>query len=1211
MAIEKYIDEKGQVRFRRVDEKDKLNKDQTFVNNLDSVDPPEVDNAVGYAFKLGLSDTYRGVKQIANLDIKAEKDKQKKLNELMRGPNGKWVTAAYFGGALLDPASWLVPFGKAKFLYQMGKYGMVSGAIAGATGYVDDENPLIDSRFKQATLGAVGGGIVATGIGGLKKAKFKLTGKGQDIPLFKVQNLSEEETLARGGTKVQVQGASRTGRAVDEETNKVKPIETTGKETLVISADKDIAKETPSVLDNLLKIFSKSDTKIPFPFTKRRNDIPKKIDDKPIWFLSRMLRGFQNNYEKRIGKKLLSKVSTGEGGTAFAGGVTGFIIDPTDDGEAPALSSRFARMVMGAAAGYGGIKFLKSKTATEGLGIRRETVLGEGADQEVFIESYPELFGRLFVDRVGLPKKARQLEIAAQGLETVLASQMVRIAKKADELTLEENKLLYNLLEGDEITDLSGKVLTKNSDEVPEKIARLAKIARGRITKMTQMYIDLGLLTRETAARNQKKYLMRLYAKGRIKGGSEKAKSINLEVKRIGDELRNRGLVKEYTVNDYLTKLRFDKNTVDGVEDTGHRGWELPPDIKIINGKLYKVQTKTKATVDKETKQPLFEEIVDETVERKLLKPTDKVELRWEYSKPERKFLGEVENAAISMEYTGMIMSRTIAKYQYFADVAAKFAADPRGKTKAQMADLPGRFLKIPDAKIDGTETFKYGKLAGKYVPEVIYKDVVGMKKYQDQTSNILWEGYKSLNRLWKVSKTAWNPTVHVNNVFGNIILSDLADVPLTGLPAAWKAIRANANGVGENSDIVELAKFHGVLDADFLRREFGNFKIEKLAGIYSSKGEQTEWSNAVGFAKNIYNKVRTNDITGTLENWYKVEDHVFRLNAFMHRIKMGDSYEDAAMFARKQFIDYDIQAPAINALRNSMTPFISFTYRMIPILVETAVLRPTKYVKYAVLGAGLTQLEGMYGGEEAKKERALLPDYEAGNILDLPFMPKKSIRIPMKDQNGRPKFVNISRLFPGGDVLSMDGKNPVPFLPEPLQPSFGVGGDFIMSMIGYDMFTGQKAANRGDGGWVEETTEAFDMFGKKLIPNFPYLPGSFSAVKLERARKGDKSPYRVQQTELEALFSTFGVKVSNKSVRTLRASKKIELSNDLRKQKRKISNLKREYVNKKIDREEYKKKVAKVKTRIQELQMTYFGRLQGNDPYAFRWFDGLEDIFS
>ena len=1211
MAIERYIDDKGQVKFRRVNKEDEVKKDQTFVNNLGPVDPPEVDNAVAYAFKLGFADTFRGVKQIAGINEEEEKAKQKKLNELMRGPNGGWVTAAYFGGALLDPASWLIPFGKAKNLYQMGKYGMVSGAIAGATGYVDDENPLLDSRFKQAGFGAVGGGVVATGAGAFRKAKFKLTGKGVDVPVFKIKNLSEAETLARGGTKVQVQGASRTGRAVDPETGKVRDIETEGKDEVLLRPDKDIGDEPPSVLDSLISLFRKDSPKIPFPFTKRRNDIPAKIDDRPVWFLSRMLRGFQNNYEKRIGKKGLAIIKTGEGGTAFAGGLTGFTIDPTDDGEAPALSTRFARMVAGAAAGYGGIKFLKSKTATETLGLRKETVLGEGADQEVFIESYPELFGRLFVDRVGLPKQARQLEIAAQGLENRLASQMVRIAKKMEELKPDEQKLLYNLLEGDEITDLSGKRLTMDSDEIPDKILRLAKMARTRITKMTQMYVDLGLITRETAARNQKKYLMRLYNKGRIKGGSEKARSINLEVKRIGDELRNRGLVKEYTVNDYLTKLRFDKNTVDGVVDESHRGWELPPDIELINGKLYKVQTKTKATIDKETKQPLFEEIADEAVERKLLKPTDKVELRWEYSKPERKFLGEVENAAISMEYTGLVMSRTIAKYQYFADIANKFSVDPRGRTKAQMADLPGRFLRVPDAKIEGTETFKYGKLAGKFVPESIYKDVVGMKKYTEQTSNILWEGYKNLNRLWKVSKTAWNPTVHVNNVFGNIILSDLADVPLKGLPAAWKAIRANANGVGENSDIVELAKLHGVLDADFLRQEIKNFKIEKLAGIYSSKGEQTEWSTAVGFAKNIFQKVRNNDITDTLERWYKVEDHVFRLNAFMHRIKMGDSYEDAAMFARKQFIDYDIQAPAINALRNSMTPFISFTYRMIPILVETAVLRPTKYVKYAVLGAGLTQLEGMYGGEEAKKERALLPDYEAGNILDLPFMPKKTIRIPMKDQNGRPKFVNISRLFPGGDVLSMDGKNPVPFLPEPLQPSFGVGGDFIMSMIGYDLFTGQKAANRGDGGWVEETAEAFGMFGKKLIPNFPYLPGSYSAIKLERARKGDKSPYRVQQSELEALFNSFGFKVSNKSVKTLKKSKKIELSNDLRKQKKKLSNLKKDYKNKKIDRQEYKKKVAKVKTRVKQLQMIYFGRLQGDDPYAFRWFDGLHDIFS
>ena len=34
-------------------------------------------------------------------------------------------------------------------------------------------------------------------------------------------------------------------------------------------------------------------------------------------------------------------------------------------------------------------------------------------------------------------------------------------------------------------------------------------------------------------------------------------------------------------------------------------------------------------------------------------------------------------------------------------------------------------------------------------------------------------------------------------------------------------------------------------------------------------------------------------------------------------------------LFARKQFIDYDIDAPLINHLRNTATPFLSFTYRI------------------------------------------------------------------------------------------------------------------------------------------------------------------------------------------------------------------------------------------------------------------------------------------
>ena len=1170
-------------------QKKKTKEEEGFIENMEPIDPPEVNNAYSFAFGLGLKDTYRGVKQIAGIDRAQMKANQQKLNELMRGENGGYVMAAYFAGAILDPASWLIPFGKAKSLASMAKMGMVSGAVAGATGYVDEES-FIDSRGKQAILGAVGGGVISPAMGGIKNLGVKITGKGNMIPL--TRKLTKQEMINRGASTVQISGASTTGKAVDKATGIVSPLKTTGPDEKLIRTTADIQDEGKSIIDGIFELFKKSNDKLPYPNIKALHDIPKPTSRGPKFFLSRLFNSYQKNYEKHVGKRLLKGIKTGEGGSAFAGGAIGFTADTIEgDYQSPSLAQRFTQAFAGAALGYGGIKFLKSKAAKE-LGLVKRTKLGAKGEEVEFVETYPELFARWFVDRAGLPDNYRKIQIDAQGLEYSLAGQMVKMAKLVEKLTPDENALLYNILSGD--------VAVKGTERT---IVRLAAKTRGMIKKMSQTYIDLGLLSKETVKLNEGKYLMRIYKDlEKVKDELGDAKGpINIGYKKIGDELRGRGFFRDYTVKEYLETQRFTKNVIDEVVDKNHRGWDLPEDVKLINNKLYRIEEDGTQT---------------------LLKNKDTVSLRWEYSKPERKWMGEVENAAIAIEYTGLVQARTIAKYSFFADVAAKF-----GKTKKEIEGfkianaekvsgpsplLDEQYVQIPKSKIEGKNIPKYGKLAGKYVPASIWKDIAGMQKYQNVSSNALYRQYKKLNSLWKVSKTAWNPTVHVNNIFGNVILSDLADVPLSGLADAWKAMKANANGSGYKSDIVELAKRMGVMDADFIQQESRRFKFEDMENIYTLKGQENEWSSSVGIATNIYRKIKKNikenKITGTLEEGYRVEDHVFRLNAFMHRIKMGDSYEDAALFARKQFIDYDIDAPAINHLRNTATPFLSFTYRMIPILAETAVMRPTKFAKYAALGYALTNLEGYIGGEEAKVERALLPDYEAGNIMDLPFMPKKVIRIPVKDQNGRPKFVNISRLFPGGDVLSFDGKKAVPFLPEPLQPSFGVVGDAIQSAIGFDLFRGEKDIRRGDGGPIEETMEALDMFVRKLIPNFPYVPGSYSTKRLERALKQEESPYRVPQSEAEALLNSFGIKISNKSIDTLARSKKIEFDRDIRKQKRRISNISKDFNNGSIDEDEYIKKVGKVMEKINKIQMTYFGRLAGVDPYGFRWFDKLSD---
>ena len=235
-----------------------------------------------------------------------------------------------------------------------------------------------------------------------------------------------------------------------------------------------------------------------------------------------------------------------------------------------------------------------------------------------------------------------------------------------------------------------------------------------------------------------------------------------------------------------------------------------------------------------------------------------------------------------------------------------------------------------------------------------------------------------------------------------------------------------------------------------------------------------------------------------------------------------------------------------------------------------------------------------------------MLPEYEAGSILDLPFMPKKTIRIPVKDKNGRPKFLNISRLFPGGDITNFSGQNIVPFVPEPLQPNVGIGGDVLSSLFGVDIFTRRVDPNRFTEGPLQETGKALGTLAKKLIPNFPFVPGAYSTKKLNRALLGDDSPFREPQSEFEALLNAFGFKVSNKSLDTLSRRAKLELDKKVRIKQSKLRQLKRELNSKTMNRADFDRQTSKVQNDIYDLIKEYNLRLEGYDPYGVRIFDDV-----
>ena len=1096
---------------------------------------PDTEFGIGDAFLLGLSDTARGITQMLGGEKvffmdDTLKEQQEKLRKAMEGEGSGLITAAYFGGAILDPLTWLIPVLRGKKLYQMAKFGAVSGGLAGALGYVD-ENSLFDTRTKQALGGALGGALVTPIVGKtaqlLKVKKLKKEfGLDQDVDISKLKD-SDFEFQKLPGT-----------------------------ETLVI---KDKKGKTIKTVKGRGEAFAKYRKVIPIKKIELgRDDMSKKLSPNkkndsnfilrgPREFFKTILDGYEkvlNKYETNIGKPAFNYFTAEKGfgpelGTGLAGGFTGFAL-PEDENN---ITKRFSRAAIGFMAGFAGMYGAKN------------IKVGDDADK-LSLATY---LGRGFVDGFKMPAeiaKLRALDLG--GLRGKIEIEALRAAQMASQLTLDERKILYNVLEGDIAYDVA-----------PKAIAKLGKEARERIDAISQQYIDAGILTAETVQRNIKRYIRRAYA------GEDLAK--------LGSDLKARGAIEEITPDEWVKK--YSKEKAFKIDDAGktvpiedHKGWELFGNLKDPNtGKL----TNERATVEK----------IKKLARNKKTKNEPIATIRWEYTKQERIGMGEIEDGAFAILETGRLMSQTLPQYKFYADIAELPFVKTKKPTDEVIRELD--LVQMPTTIREGTIQPVYGKLSGTYVPREVKENLINMYKASQGTSNKGLKAYKFLNQFWKSSKTAWNPTVHVNNIVSNFVLTDLVDGNIFLLP---KAIRAFTDAAkGKRSKVLELAQTHGVFDVDYVTRELNLLDPKKInPNIYKYDESKDVFENSVGIAKFFYKDVILKDKIGLqkLSDWYRSEDATFRLALFMDRLNKGYSPVDAAMDARKSFIDYNISAPGINAMRALPTPFLAYTYRVVPILAETAVVRPWKFAKYAVLGYTLNNLGELVGTGDTETERKLFTKERQGRIFGLPFLPHREIKMPfapisqkgMKDPIGS-YYLNVTRYVPGGDIFDLSSGT-VPLLPAPLQPSFGIAGDVLLPMLGYDLFGADKIKGQGISEFDDFNVRA-KAAAQRIMPNFPFVPGGYSTKRIERARKGE-SKFAPDESEFIAFLNSVGIKLSKADIPRLRKIKSFEFRRRIGGIKDQRSILNKKLRNGEIDRTEYEEEITKLKDKYRKIRKVY-----------------------
>ena len=376
-------------------------------------------------------------------------------------------------------------------------------------------------------------------------------------------------------------------------------------------------------------------------------------------------------------------------------------------------------------------------------------------------------------------------------------------------------------------------------------------------------------------------------------------------------------------------------------------------------------------------------------------------------------------------------------------------------------ADL-SLYKKIPDAK-------HYGTLRGSYVRKEIADDIGLAGEFANPDSgfakSILGDTglVTKATKLWKMSKVALNPPTQVRNALSNVILLNLSGIRWRDMPKrllqAWDDVRKN--GV-----YTQIARKYGVVNSTFSRQEMIEINKQYLKAKAKATGnviDQTKYiAGAIGdFASRAYQGM---EILGKTA---KIIDDMSK----------GIDESTAALNAQKTLFDYSLVPQSVRYLRNAPVgmPFITFYYKVLPNLLETAIRYPERYAPYVALPLGLHATIAQYKGvtlEDFEKLKQTLPNYirDKGSVLAM----------PIKDNQGRWQFLDFSYFLPysafTGIVKDVADGNVQKFLTDT-----GIFGAPLPQLIAAittnkDPFTQREIVNR------------FDPPEKKVADSMAYL---------------------------------------------------------------------------------------------------------------------------
>jgi len=619
------------------------------------------------------------------------------------------------------------------------------------------------------------------------------------------------------------------------------------------------------------------------------------------------------------------------------------------------------------------------------------------------------------LDRIGLKPVSPELSRAMRKMkaEVERAQRLtVDVASKMKDLPEQERKMISDIIEGE----------LKRGSKPAKHVLELAASIQSIMSEQSAELVRLGMLSPGAAGRWDGKYLPRFYEQklgDEVKSWAKAAKALFGRQKTMqgigGSSLKSRGM--------------FENVPVEDLQDWLDEGWE----------------------VRDEAYDPATDEVV--TVWR-------------DYTRKERDDMGEIRDAMFRFVMGYNKSQRDIALGRLYENLAKDYASKK---------EQPG-YIQVPTTKVEDTMARRYGKLAGKWVPAEIMDHLSGFDN--SQQSELIKMYLKGLS-MWKEGKTVLNPVSHANNVLSNLTMAHFAGVSYWDIGKYAGAIR----DLVKNDPMVDEALDAGLFGGTFNRAELLNEMPEQLKALAQvsesrlKRGVDTVWNAMSWFVRKPAGKA------------YQAEDTFFRYLIYRDARKRGISVDDSVEFSQQFLFTYDDMPKTARALRDFALPFFAYTYKVVPPLVRTALETPWRYAApagalYTVNALMYAMAASLGGGEDEdwwtvirryvtdpefrnrvkefeSEERKNLPDWMKGYSATLGT--PKAIRLGMDDVTNLPLFLDVSRVFPGGDLLDAHANaGGIPIL-QPITPSNPILNTLGVMLWNKDSFFGKDIVDKSD----------------------------------------------------------------------------------------------------------------------------------------------------